>query len=478
MKKYFAVKHVGNPTHGAMKRSGKAENTVIASLENNLEEKPPIVEDETANSRAQFVRFIWKCLKSLVFVVCVALFFQQTAEFYILYKTYPTATNIMVTYPKFLKTPAITVCNRNLINKTEFCVLNAEYCMKPRNIERLCERHPNVCMGNISEITIPMLGYHTMESGYLNPYTRRLGQEFLFDTDPKKSYPFETPWRKWKTNYVYDMNMNSHARCHSENLHIFSEEELQNTTFRSVAELDYPTSNSLYELQMVKISTLKIKMMDEKESFYLWADSQVYLSIHSPVVPSNPFMHGKPLRTGYIYDVYVRLSRFALAALGLVTRGRGRRTPSPFALSHKLHRLRFHLEDEQQDWTSVSRARYHIVPDTSKEALHLCLKKCKENCLKLKFHYTVDERTPEVYTPSELSTMRTEIKVNIFIQDRSVTVVSHKPLYGNWEMFSYVGGLMGCWLGISVWAFIGIIERNYSRALQLMKKFRAKKAKF
>ncbi|GIY09469.1 uncharacterized protein CEXT_54411 [Caerostris extrusa] len=472
------------------KRSGKAENIAITSLENNLEEKPPVVEDEPANLRALCVRFGWKCLKSLVFVVCVALFFQQTAEFYILYKTYPTATNIMVTYPKFLKTPAITVCNRNLINKTEFCVLNDEYCMKPRNIERLCERHPNVCMGNISEITIPMLGYHTMESGYLNPYTRGLGQKFLFDTDPKKSYPFETPFREWKTTYVYDMNMNSHARCHSENLHIFSEEELQNTTFRSVAELHYSTANSLYELQMVKISTLKIKMMEEKESFYLWADSQVYLSIHSPVVPSNPFMHGKPLRTGYIYDVYVRLEEEHLLPppyptncvdYDTIWRKNNKTGPRSQEMCRELcHREYYksflYCETSMTMYENphhiCTQSRYHIVPDTSKEALHLCLKMQRK------------------LLPSDLSRMRTEIKVNIFVQDRSVTVVSHKPLYGegipikdmpcdkmNWEMFSYVGGLMGCWLGISVWAFIGIIERNYTRALQLMKKFRDKKSK-
>ncbi|GIY09474.1 uncharacterized protein CEXT_54441 [Caerostris extrusa] len=145
------------------KRSGKPENVVI-SLENILEEKPPVVEDEPKTMRALFVHFSWKCLKSLVFVGCVAFFFQQTAEFYFLYRTYPTATNIVVTYPKFLKTPAITICNRNLINRTAFCTQHPDQCTQPQNIERFCEKHPSICVGNISELTIPKLGYHTYEN--------------------------------------------------------------------------------------------------------------------------------------------------------------------------------------------------------------------------------------------------------------------------------------------------------------------------
>ncbi|GIY89126.1 hypothetical protein CEXT_707661 [Caerostris extrusa] len=33
--------------------------------------------------------------------------------------------------------------------------------------------------------------------------------------------------------------------------------------------------------------------------------------------------------------------------------------------------------------------------------------------------------------------------------------------WAEWELFSYIGGLIGCWLGISVWAFVDIIEANF-----------------
>ncbi|GFS43227.1 hypothetical protein NPIL_508051 [Nephila pilipes] len=69
-----------------------------------------------------------------------------------------------------------------------------------------------------------------------------------------------------------------------------------------------------------------------------------------------------------------------------------------------------------------------------------------------------------------------QIEINIRIKSPEVIVMSHKPLYNTMDIFSYVGGLMGCWLGISVWACTGIAETIFWIALrylkQCVKKFR------
>ncbi|GFU17858.1 hypothetical protein NPIL_448141, partial [Nephila pilipes] len=39
------------------------------------------------------------------------------------------------------------------------------------------------------------------------------------------------------------------------------------------------------------------------------------------------------------------------------------------------------------------------------------------------------------------------------------------------DVFSYIGGLMGCWLGISVWACTGIAEAAFWSALYYLKQF-------
>ncbi|GFS78031.1 hypothetical protein NPIL_346021, partial [Nephila pilipes] len=44
------------------------------------------------------------------------------------------------------------------------------------------------------------------------------------------------------------------------------------------------------------------------------------------------------------------------------------------------------------------------------------------------------------------------------------------------DVFSYIGGLMGCWLGISVWACTGIAEETFLALLYYSKQF-AKKSR-
>ncbi|GFT16503.1 hypothetical protein NPIL_324721, partial [Nephila pilipes] len=39
------------------------------------------------------------------------------------------------------------------------------------------------------------------------------------------------------------------------------------------------------------------------------------------------------------------------------------------------------------------------------------------------------------------------------------------------DIFSYIGGLMGCWLGISVWTFTGVAEATFWTVLYYYKQF-------
>ncbi|GIX74524.1 hypothetical protein CEXT_668881 [Caerostris extrusa] len=41
-----------------------------------------------------------------------------------------------------------------------------------------------------------------------------------------------------------------------------------------------------------------------------------------------------------------------------------------------------------------------------------------------------------------------------------------------WEIFSHVGGLVGCWLGISVWTAINLFEDLYKSTVKLAFKMR------
>ncbi|GFS61445.1 uncharacterized protein NPIL_406461 [Nephila pilipes] len=66
------------------------------------------------------IRFTGKLLRSAIFVVCVACFSWQSADFLQLYFSYPTATSVDITFPEVLIKPAVTLCNSNPKLKSTF----------------------------------------------------------------------------------------------------------------------------------------------------------------------------------------------------------------------------------------------------------------------------------------------------------------------------------------------------------------------
>ncbi|GBN84880.1 hypothetical protein AVEN_108310-1 [Araneus ventricosus] len=53
------------------------------------------------------------------------------------------------------------------------------------------------------------------------------------------------------------------------------------------------------------------------------------------------------------------------------------------------------------------------------------------------------------------------------VKKSEYTLMKHVPLYGNGDLFSHFGGLIGCWLGISVWTFTDIMEKLFKKATRL-----------
>ncbi|GFX20394.1 transposable element Tcb2 transposase [Trichonephila clavipes] len=44
-----------------------------------------------------------------------------------------------------------------------------------------------------------------------------------------------------------------------------------------------------------------------EELFYPWLTYQVFFAVHSPFVPINPFIYGRAMKPGYVYDIYIRV---------------------------------------------------------------------------------------------------------------------------------------------------------------------------
>ncbi|GIY56095.1 hypothetical protein CEXT_537661 [Caerostris extrusa] len=73
-----------------------------------------------------------------------------------------------------------------------------------------------------------------------------------------------------------------------------------------------------------------------------------------------------------------------------------------------------------------------------------CRDNCKPDCVKFKYPYTIEEHT-RIKDPKDST-----IDIVVRVDEPEILVLSHKPQYMGVELFSYVGGFMGCWLGLCV----------------------------
>ncbi|GBN44811.1 hypothetical protein AVEN_53670-1 [Araneus ventricosus] len=225
--------------------------------------------------------------------------------------------------------------------------------------------------------------------------------------------------------------------------------------------------------------------MDKEELFYLWIQNQAVISLHSPYVPVDPFILGKPMKPGHQYNVYLRMEEERLlphpyptnctdyVALWEKNNRTGPRSKEmcqelcvKMSITTYCETRQTMLRNPKGICNTMGCGNNRFFVNQDQEFLQNCMKDCKPNCLKQKYHFTVEDVIPE----DNSERTKNIINVNIFLSDRDVTVISHNPLYGPWDLFSSIGGLMGCWLGISVWTLVGITEKTYSKFVCFLEK--------
>ncbi|GIY23081.1 uncharacterized protein CDAR_525311 [Caerostris darwini] len=282
----------------------------------------------------------------------------------------------------------------------------------------------------------------------------------------------------WSTTFVRGGNDLPYVQCYSRNLHIFTSSE--------------PEIQKLYGEKTRKIQYIYLPH-NEYEAFYPWIVAPIFFSIHSSVIPENPLTMGKRLRLGHQYKVTFRLEEEHLLPLPYATNctdydalwrqhdntGPRSQEMCVYMCLKRSRKLCPGCEGEQM----MHKDKYKLFPNPAERCLKCfyyrrkekCKRDCNVDCVKQKYHYTIEE-TPLEPTDFKYSNHadRGAIEIQVYLIDRDVTVISHIPRYGMWELFSYIGGLIGCWLGISVWAFVDIIEGNCRRLFRLIQKLKQK----
>ncbi|GIY87026.1 uncharacterized protein CEXT_364821 [Caerostris extrusa] len=359
---------------------------------------------------------VLESFKWAAFITCFTIFFYQSGGFYSNYYSYPTTINIAVKPATDFKFPAITFCHNNVYGK------------------KLDDRRDSLCIASIREV-----------SDFLTRYT--------------------------------------HAKYRATTENFPKMQFLPSSFQQKEPETRDLVSEAILEKEVTLFYT-NFKVL-VSETFYPWDTPELLFYIHSPFDPIT-LLQGKTLRPGFQYSINVDLEEEHLLESPYPTNctdynaswkasnktgPRSQEMCRQTCLKHyskKCYDCYYGLAMYENS-ADVCPLRPHVCFVKNRDELwanlQTCVKNCKNKlCVKLEYQYTLVEKP--------LMHISDRIDLTIYVKDAKVVVLSHKPLYGKWDLFSDIGGLIGCWLGISVWALVGIIESFSYKASKMMHKIK------
>ncbi|GFT75326.1 uncharacterized protein NPIL_16461 [Nephila pilipes] len=245
--------------------------------------------------------------------------------------------------------------------------------------------------------------------------------------------------------------MGHYLMCFSSNLHLDDK-----------AEPDAWKFNSSRSKISNFINHFNLKMPAD-ESLLYWRPPVVIFSVHSPFIQNDPFESPNELLLGHKYEINIRLEEEHLL-------------PHPFPT-------------DCTSYEELWRKNNKTGPRSQEVCQNKCLDSFKEHCWEYLLTQILSEDN-DTHTQENSSCKKMDleeiprckmnckgdcvdtIKVAVYLEKTEVNVMKHNPLYGTEELFSYIGGLMGCWLGMSVWASVGIFENAYWKIVGVKRQLR------
>ncbi|GIY88907.1 uncharacterized protein CDAR_108201 [Caerostris darwini] len=460
------------------------KNTIYAPRQTREE----LTEEKGKSKKLWNCRIAWTIFKGLIFIACMTCFLRQSVEFYWYYYTYPTTTTTKIVNPKSYRLPAVTICNQYPKRIKDFCAEHPNLCQSPTDVELFCEEYPHFCHEiNASDLVdyndagvsikfrqhwnmlervsasfltlrfdlIPKIGLYSNYSEEAMELAGKYLKNFTDDDSPL----FGWSGSEIKTTLTHFPNMGNIqflSKCYSANLHLESSDEPTCERF----DIPCEQGGSIFQ-KALTLYFIKLRLHPE-DAFLPWDENQM-IFIHSPFVPISQFEVNfiKP-KVDYIINIKMEEEHLL---------------PHPYQTN---------CTDYEALWLKNNKTG----PRSKEMCIELCGIAASKNYSTCEFSRTMHETADSMCNSDPFlilcpkfemqkkirrqcealcnSECVSETRIVLFLKDPDVTILKHIPLYGNGELFSFIGGLMGCWLGISVWALTDIIERTLFKVVKLV----------
>ncbi|XP_023234948.1 degenerin unc-8-like [Centruroides sculpturatus] len=417
-----------------------------------------------------------KILKVVVLFGCIAGFLYQLSAFLIIYWAYPTLVDVQITKPLMVDMPSITICNRNGIRRTSFCKKFPSECELPNNMTTFCEQYPYVCNAAKTE--------EDMMKPKLEAIDREetVTRDLLLDIG-HASYPLIS-------QCTFGTGKDEFQIC-------------DNETFRYYAFLDIYQRSKLCHIINPRWSKKELKLprvplhevltivvdFEPTEAFQLDRRIGGQAALHSPYSIINPFIEGFTITPSKLYLVHLKEIIKHLLPSPYLTNctnykklwkrrlGRG-----PLSREMCIEECLMNATLDHCGCVKTSSIYPHYekfchevdIPCTDKINYSHCFIACGPACHSISFEVNIQEENIEVGIESTNATTlwnQTAI-ILLFFKKSDLVIYTYRPKYESIEFFSYVGGYIGIWLGMSLIAVFDFLEALSSLVIPIKMKIK------
>ncbi|GBM97330.1 hypothetical protein AVEN_115864-1 [Araneus ventricosus] len=396
-----------------------------------------------------------KVFRILVFLLFTVGFLYQCIKFLCYMLQYPTVVNIEMSRPKEYMAPAYTFCNYNIIKRSGFCETFPDKCTD--SDEKLCQEQPRYCEGNTTT-KVPIKGAWNILGDA--EYVLQFGHDV-------KDFLVSKAWENASGPFLREnLEEGTTAPCYSIGERIDS-----NLTARYIGKMgNWKFPNDELEFDP-----------EEHEKFFPNSKPGMLFSVHNPFEAVNPFEQGTFMRPGYLYRITIQKVIEELLPYPYKTdcvnytdvwlKANKTGPRSQEMCRHKCLRdiseRCFNCTDTSLLYPKISKycnkaEGYISVSDDCivllSDAFDSCGSNCKDDCVRSKFSYEVQETylTQNMFDEDEDESRK--IRIVIYYDDSETLKIRYRPQYQEVETFSYIGGFIGIWLGISLVQVADVFE--------------------
>ncbi|GFS32899.1 uncharacterized protein NPIL_95841 [Nephila pilipes] len=397
--------------------------------------------------------WVKKIIKIIVFILCLIGFTYQTLDFLWMYLDYPTVVNVYVTNPYEIEQPAVTICNYNRKRRSFICTLEDNECVFLNPVE-FCKIYPQYCPNN----------------------------------DPKKAFTgmaYLNDLLDWEYDWEYTY-MESHNETMIDKCKLRLEEKIWdcNKKYKRIPVVDSKGDpNCCFTIESF------IGQPDTEAEFYpntfnLHSQPEEYVMSSIPVMIQvkvhdrralvNPFSDGFSLEGGMQYTAYVSMQTqellpapydtdcFDYLEMWKENNGTG---PLNHLMCVEYCQLNKLLEmdvciDKNVDYPHESQLCRKNDRTLTSDIVKNCTLECRDACYDHHYEVRYEKIGNMDHTCMENDKwcLKSRIKLTIVFNKFRLSRYVYQPKFASVEMFSYIGGYMGMWLGLSLISLFDLFE--------------------